>query len=98
MVRADLEGALELFPGLVFLAQTELTEAGHVMGVGLPGPPRFLFAKRGEEVMARSLLSRRVLARVLERKIASGDFTRSFALEVARAMLHDNAARAFARK
>jgi glucuronate isomerase len=52
-------------------------------------------AYSAEWSVARSLLSRHVLARVLSRKVDSGEYTEDFALETARAMLRHNAAEVF---
>ena len=54
-------------------------------------------AYSAEWSVARSLLSRLVLARVLEQKVAAGEYTEAFALEIAQAMLEGNAREVFAR-
>jgi len=45
--------------------------------------------------VARSILSRHVLANALAQKVGSGEYSEAFALEIAQAMLHDNPARVF---
>ncbi len=52
-------------------------------------------AYSAEWSVARSILSRQVLANVLAQKVASGEYTEEFARGIARAMLRDNAAEAF---
>jgi len=54
-------------------------------------------AYSAEWSVARSILSRYVLANVLWGKVQAGEYTEAFALEIAQAMLFDNPARAFMR-
>ena len=54
-------------------------------------------AYSAEWSVARSLLSRHVLANVLAQKVESGEYSEVFALDVAQAMLYDNPARVFKR-
>jgi glucuronate isomerase len=54
-------------------------------------------AYSAEWSVARSLLSRHVLARGLARKVESGEYSEDFALDVARAVVRGNAAEVFGR-
>jgi hypothetical protein len=55
-------------------------------------------AYSAEWSVARSILTRQVLANVLEAKVRSGEYTERLAIGIAQAMLHDNPARVFARE
>jgi len=56
VVWADVKCLFKFLPGLILIIEPKVTESGHIVRVGQPGPLGLLLAELGEKIYLRRRL------------------------------------------